>query len=75
MPNGNIRRYIVSYQPASGSNQVMTETVDSEVNMTELTGLMIFTTYNVSVQAETVELGDPSEVVSVTTDEASKSQL
>ena len=44
-------------------------TVIGDATMAELTGLMIFTNYSVSVQAETTELGDPSETITVTTDE------
>lgn len=43
--------------------------VMGDATMTELTGLMIFTNYSISVQAETVEPGDPSETITVTTDE------
>ena len=43
--------------------------------MADLTSLMIFTTYDVIVQAETVERGDPSEIVMVTTDEDCELQI
>ena len=49
--------------------------IDATVTTTELTGLMTFTTYNISVAAETVQRGDPSDTVTVTTDEDSKSFL
>ena len=44
-------------------------TVVGDATMAELTGLMIFTNYSISIQAETVERGDPSETVTVATDE------
>ena len=66
-PNGIIRQYIVTYinsEGSSASDMMMTSETTAE-----LTGLMIFTNYNISVRAVTVELGDPSETVTVTTDE------
>ena len=40
-----------------------------DATMAELPSLMIFTSYNISIQAETVEPGESSETVVVTTDE------
>ena len=52
---------------------MMNKTVEDRMaTMTVLSPLTIFTTYSISVQAETVDIGDPSEVVVVTTDEDRK---
>ena len=70
-PNGIIRRYIITYyitREGSGASDSMT-TVMGDATMAEVTDLMIFTNYSISVQAETVECGDPSETITVTTDE------
>ena len=72
MPNGNIRQYHITYYrtaSADPSQDMLQNMTDGKTTTTELTGLMIFTTYNISIQAMTVELGDPSETVTVTTDE------
>ena len=54
----------------------MSETInDGMATMTELTNLMIFTRYNISIRAVTVEAGEPSVVVAVTTDEDGKRTL
>ena len=69
--NGIIRRYIITYyitrDGSSTSDSVMI--IMGDATMADVTGLMIFTNYSISVVAETVELGDPSETVTVTTDE------
>ena len=73
MRNGMIRGYVISYWPSDGSGTIMEKTVnDGQANMTELTTLMIFTSYNISVLAVTNERGEPSEVVTVTTNEDSE---
>ena len=74
MPNGIVDFYHITYQPSDDydSSSAETERVDGQFNMAKIYGLLIFTTYNVSVRAETVEIGDPSNIVSVTTDEDSK---
>ena len=70
-PNGIIRQYIVSYVSSDGScdGVKMLPATDGDATMATLTDLMIFTSYNISVRAVTVDLGDPSELVVVTTDE------
>lgn len=74
MFNGIVIFYRVSYQPSDGSSGTETERVDGQTTMIEIMGLSTFTTYSVSVQAETVEIGDPSNTVNVTTDEDSEFQ-
>ena len=45
-------------------------TIDmGDATVAELPNLMIFTSYNISIRAETVEPGENSETVIVTTDE------
>ena len=69
--NGIIRQYIITYyitsDGPSASDSMMI--VMGDATMAEVTGLMIFTNYSISIVAETVDLGDPSETVTVTTDE------
>jgi hypothetical protein len=70
-PNGIIQQYIITYYITSAGPSASDSTmvVMGDVTMAELTDLMIFTTYSISVVAETVDSGDPSETVTVTTDE------
>ena len=69
--NGIIRQYIITYYitsegPSASDSMAVAM---SDATMAEVIGLMIFTNYSISVMAETVEPGDPSETVTVTTDE------
>ena len=69
-PNGNIRRYVITYYITSeGPSNSESMTIDmGDATMAELPNLMIFTRYNISIRAETIEPGESSETV-VTTDE------
>ena len=75
MPNGLIRRYIITYYRTDSGL-----TDSQEVNITSndtttavLSGLDIFTNYTIFVEAVTVATGDMSERVTVMTDEDGES--
>ena len=72
-PNGNIRRYRVFYNVigVNGNPSVMM----TDTNMLELTSLLIYTEYNISVDAVTVLPGERSTAVTVFTDEDCKPVL
>ena len=69
-PNGMVRSYRVEYTTASATTSVNTSSTS-----VVLTGLEIFTNYQVQVFATTVAEGVGSEIVMVTTDEDSKFRL
>ena len=67
-PNGIVRSYRVDY--TTGSTTTSVNTTNTSI---VLTGLEIFTNYQVQVFATTVAEGVGSEIVMVITDEDSKS--
>ena len=70
-PRGIIRNYTVSYRQTDSSVSMSSSTGD-ESREIELTGLDIYTNYTITVTAETVSPGDPSDPVTVFTDEDGK---
>ena len=70
MPNGIIRHYSVSYyRSAVGLSDVHQVTVTSGTTA-ELSGLDIFTSYTIFVEAVTVAVGGMSDrVITVTTED------
>lgn len=74
-PNGNIRGYLINYTLAANIGNpfaLMSLNVSGKVTHIELSGLNIFTTYSISIQAWTIKFGDPSNTVNVTTSEDGK---
>ncbi len=73
MPNGMIRRYDVTYyRSAIGLSDMQQDTVTSATTA-ELSGLDIFTSYTIFVEAFTVALGARSDNVTGMTSEDGKS--
>ena len=50
----------------------MSNSTGDNSTVIELTGLNIYTNYTITITAETVSLGDPSDPVTVLTDEDGK---
>ncbi len=67
--NGIIRHYFISLQ---SGEIVVTKNISASVTEVNLAGLQPFSTYNCTIQAETVRLGPVSTVVQVTTPEDGK---
>ena len=73
MRNGIIRDHEVTYYlTEDGPGAPMVVNTGSIEEGYTIMGLMPFTNYSVSVAAETVEVGTPSEIVVVRTAESSK---
>ena len=71
-PNGIIRSYRVEFTRMNDSNDVDDVTTDNITTSINIDILEKFTTYEVQVFATTIEEGDGSEIVTVTTDEDSE---
>ena len=56
--------YVIRYTDSSGS--VGSVTVDADSNSTDITGLTVGETYNISVQAKSIHLSGESEEMTVT---------
>jgi len=69
MPNGVVRFYFVRY---TSGGTMDSETVEGALNFFSFENLKPFTDYNVTVWAETVQRGEPSSLVTVTTFQSSK---
>ena len=71
-PNGIIRSYRVEFTGMDDSSDVDNVTTDNMTTSIVIEMLEKFTTYEVQVFATTVEEGNGSEIVTVTTDEDSE---
>ena len=72
MENGVIRDYQITYFPTDDSTATTFMNISSSALEFNITGLMAFTNYSISVSAITVGIGDPSVVIIVMTNESSK---
>ena len=72
MPNGLIRRYIVTYYRTDSGLSDMQEVNITSTTTTQLSGLDIFTNYTIFVEAVTVARGSMSEMVIEMTNEDGK---
>ena len=74
MPNGVIRRYNVTYfRTANGMSDM--QQVSVTTTTAELSGLDIFTSYTIFVEAFTVAVGAASDTVTEVTNEDGKSSM
>ena len=69
MLNGVIRGYLINYYATDNIDVVLNVTAPGDVLALEFSGLEIFTSYSLFIQALTVELGETSNIVNITTDE------
>ena len=74
--NGIIRHYVITfYETSKGTSSNITQQVNPNLSSVQLSSLTIYTNYTIFVQAVTVARSQPSNSITIQTDEDGKNVI